>query len=178
MSYRIANFEKAVCEAPRLPRERLSLEEKSYETEHGILVKWFEQNEGNWGAGFVRIAGLAIYGWMPTILRAEGRGLKRRNVDFSEIAKELNSGSIDPKHHNFLNGSYIGTSKFLHFWRPDGFAIWDRNIHKALDLSGAVNAKANFEDYQHDICEYRDQHGGDLRDIEFRLFCAGRGKDK
>jgi hypothetical protein len=172
VNYLIADFEKQAQHAwdqAGISHE-LGVEQTSYQNEHVIFVNWFAQNEGKWTAELVRLAGLAVYGWMPTILRAEGRNGKPRIIDFAEIAKLLNSGSILKEHYSFLNRSVVGTSKFLHFWRPEEYAIWDSKIWRSLKVGGPVNSIDSYVKYLHDIHLFCSREKLRIREVEFALF--------
>lgn len=73
------------------------------------------------------------YGWMPTII----------NIDTTEIDKVLfllnavKSGHILDKNElsilkSCINNSLVGTSKLLHFIKPENYAIWDSRIFRYL----------------------------------------------
>jgi len=94
-------------------------------------------------------AAYAVYGWMPTILKrfenlvqlsqfiVEVRGLPLNNaVPLIRDAAQSNRGGV----LRSLNNSVVGTSKLLHFFRPDLFPIWDSRIAK---LFGYVNGRHN-----------------------------------
>ena len=73
----------------------------------------------------------------------------------------------------FLNGSVVGTSKFLHFWRPSEYAIWDSNIRAALGISQYRDALTSFEYYLHDIRMFCSARTESIREVEFALFNVG-----
>jgi len=147
-----------------------SIEQQSYENEYIILEDWFEQQKGHWSESTVRLGGLMIYGWMPTILRAEGRGEKRRSVDFAKVASRLNAGEVTKEDHDFLNGSVVGTSKFLHFWKPSEYAIWDSRIHDYLGWPGTTNSKRLYQTYLEKIRTFVKARSLELREVEVALF--------
>ncbi len=75
----------------------------------------------------------AAYGWMPTILKS----FAWSNSSLSEPIRTLRSVSSSPEAKKILdqfsahapvNGSWIGTSKLLHFLNVDHFPIWDSRI--------------------------------------------------
>ena len=137
----------------------------------------------------VKLLPMVVYGWMPTIL---GKSvwddsifelLTRKNDSFSdEEMKTLLA---------FVNDSYIGVSKLLHFTDPDHWAIWDSNVYAAIEFVaagepdeeityyclsnyGRVENKQRFEKYQQAIRKVSEETGLPLREIEKRLFYDGR----
>lgn len=73
------------------------------------------------------------YGWMPTML--DLRGDLAASV---EIANKVKADGCIPTPEelqllaNNINGSVVGTSKLLHFIRPDIHAIWDSRVYRYL----------------------------------------------
>jgi hypothetical protein len=173
--YKIEDFERIVDEVLKKHQAyEPDIETMAYDNEYKIMVAWFKRHEEKWTSDIVRFAGLAIYGWMPTILRAEGRKNAKRDVDFLQIANHLNSGEFPVSQYAFLNGSVVGTSKFLHFWRPNEFAIWDKNIRISLKVSPHSKSLTSYCDYLHDMRKYCGSRELTLRDVEFPLFINGR----
>jgi len=84
-------------------------------------------------ADFVRGAHL-VYGWMPKVLNLHTRP---PDLTLAQAASLLESartqGTISDEHLSALvcviNNSLVGTSKLLHFVRPDVFPIWDSNVY-------------------------------------------------
>jgi hypothetical protein len=78
---------------------------------------------------------LAVYGWMPTILRSvevsdeQIERVKRANDIESGIQVIRGFGSPP------VNNSWVGSSKFLHFLNPQVFPIWDSHIARAFGLA-------------------------------------------
>ena len=72
------------------------------------------------------------YGWMPTILDL----LTNEYEKALEILNNAKQGSINKDELTVLkelfNNSLVGTSKLLHFIRPDVFAIWDSRVYRYL----------------------------------------------
>jgi hypothetical protein len=171
--FEIPTFENAVKDALSRFDSRardISIEQASYENEYEIFVSWFSQQDRAWTGDLVRLAGLAVYGWMPTILRAEGRNGIKRQVNFDEIATLMLQGEKDKIDLDFLNGSVVGTSKFLHFWRPDYFAIWDSRIRDRLRVSAHENQIECVGRYYRDMRLASKHMGKSLRQIELALF--------
>ncbi len=177
------DFEKIACNAlEEFSRTEFpqTLEEKAFTEEYCILKKWFQDLcvNNKWTPDKIRIGALAIYGWMPTMLRVYGIGPLNASdnnfPNFDVIAGHLNCGSIDNIEKNFLNRSYVGTSKFLHLCFPEKIAIWDRNVCFALGWGKNANNTQRFEKYQSFIGKFSKEHGKTLRLVELALFERGR----
>lgn len=73
------------------------------------------------------------YGWMPTIFDF-------RSDNFEEALQILNEAKRGSKLtvdnlvllKGLLNNSLVGTTKLLHFIKPDNFAIWDSRVYRYL----------------------------------------------
>lgn len=73
------------------------------------------------------------YGWMPTIFDF-------RSDNFDEALEVLNKAKKGEKPKidelnllkGLLNNSLVGTTKLLHFIKPDNFAIWDSRVYRYL----------------------------------------------
>lgn len=84
---------------------------------------------------------VAVYGWMPTIP-------KTFNIDF--LTDEIKTSISKLKHPEeacaflkridepILNNSWVGTSKLLHFLKPEIFPIWDSRIARVVDKANSV----------------------------------------
>lgn len=78
---------------------------------------------------------LAVYGWMPTILRSleisdEQLRLATRATDIESGIEVVRGFGATP-----VNNSWVGSSKFLHFLNPKVFPIWDSHIARAFGLA-------------------------------------------
>jgi len=105
----------------------------NYEGHRRAMLHWFEQQEGRWDANGVILGSLAVFGWMPTILEGRTPSSKVMTTERAElIANSLNAREVEGVPFDFVNNSSVGTSKFLHFWRPSEFPIWDINVSAAL----------------------------------------------
>lgn len=144
--------------------------DRGYAKDYDSIIAWFKRRK-QWESKDVRIGCLIVYGWMPTILRTN------RMEDFHDFAERLNVASLTEDDYKFVNNSYIGTSKFLHFWNPQQFAIWDRRICTTLDWGVLANTKVNFMKYQGYCRDFQLQHKWRLRDIEQSLFLQKEPKD-
>ncbi|MEM9087036.1 MAG: hypothetical protein AAGB23_14035 [Pseudomonadota bacterium] len=141
-----------------------------YAEDYDRIVDWFKAQKP-WAPDNVRVACLVVYGWMPTIFRSG------KNKDFGGFAKELSNGSVSNKYHAFLNNSYVGTSKFLHFWKPEEYAIWDSRICDVLGWGHNANTKANFDKYQAYASKLAKEKGLTMRKIEQSLFLQSKTKN-
>lgn len=141
----------------------------------------------------IQILPMVVYGWMPTILgKSEWDDsivelLRRKTGEFSdEEMKTL---------LHFVNDSFIGVSKLLHFTDPEHWAIWDSNVYAAIAyvvsgepeemLSwfctanyGRVDNQERFSEYQTAIREVSEETGLPIREIEKRVFYFGRNLKK
>ena len=134
-----------------------------YAKDYEKITLWFS-GQKTWTEDQVIIASLVVYGWMPTILRSN------KMKDTKGFADRLNSRELRESDYCLINGSYVGTSKFLHFWSPNEFAIWDRRICATLEWGVLTNTEANFLCYQGHCRRFSKIHGWRLRDIEQSLF--------
>jgi len=75
----------------------------------------------------------AVYGWMPTILT-----LNEPSTGFQAVVDILNGVKYGQQLDSYslltlksaINNSLVGTSKLLHFIRPDKYAIWDSRVYR------------------------------------------------
>ncbi|MDZ4139163.1 MAG: hypothetical protein U1D66_09850 [Erythrobacter sp.] len=145
-------------------------EGRHYENDYTAIRTWFD-GRTTWTDDDVRLGCLMVYGWMPTIFRYG------KDSGFADIAEAMNEGTIPTSRMNFCNNSYVGTSKFLHFWRPQEFAIWDSRICKLLGWGCVADTAKNFLTYQYFVRKFADElkladetQSLSLRDIEQSLF--------
>lgn len=128
--------------------------ESSYSSSYRALVRLasnIEDDPAN--EGFAALAH-ATYGWMPTILKCTYPSHFNALTPISAI-KSIDTvssaraflRSADNKAP--INGSWVGTSKFLHFLNPKVFPIWDSrvatNFH--LNWSYQINTKQVYLQY-------------------------------
>ena len=90
-------------------------------------------------ASLYAIAGMA-YAWMPTILKnwpaADAlENLAKRAGEQGSAADAAKSLASESKWNPEINRSWVGTSKFLHFFAPDVFPIWDSVVASHWGLS-------------------------------------------
>ncbi len=90
------------------------------------FIEYFKQievfNELN-----IIIASSSIYSWMPTVLNLNKKYLNK-------VIKILNNNNRIISKTDleilklFINNSLVGASKFLHFYNPNIYPIWDSKI--------------------------------------------------
>ena len=78
-----------------------------------------------------------VYGWMPTVLTlttqspVEPFALEAAILERARGGEEMTDDDLD-KLKTSINNSIVGTSKLLHFVRPDRYAIWDSKVYAYL----------------------------------------------
>jgi hypothetical protein len=174
--------------------DKETLIENDYDNSYPALLAFFNkldlQSEPN-----VIGAAHAVYGRMPTILKKEVkaedlvkfvRDLKR--IDGGTNRKTRTLGLL--KNHieitQAINGSTVGTSKFLHFVAPEVFPIWDSNIARAFDAISKINDPATYLAYCEAVHQYLGENPNStwpnkipdgissIRKIEFCLYAYGK----
>lgn len=98
------------------------------------------------------------YGWMPTIFDF-------RSDNFEEALQILNEAKRGSKLtvanldllKGLLNNSLVGTTKLLHFIKPDNFAIWDSRVYRYLTNKephhNSISNSKTYLDYL-SFCDY------------------------
>ena len=164
-----------------------------------------ERSENN-----IKILALAVYGWMPTVLdiakEYDGQPIEMESVksaiQFAENWKQSGTDNIECAMKQFeilarfIDNSYVGASKFLHFLFPDSFAIFDSNIAEVLNekkklgrdltiekrqiFSKDANKPANFILYELAMRKIAENNPkiGILRDVEQVLFYGFRSEEE
>ena len=185
----LAAFESAVAAAKAWPKDEPT-SGLNYDLHETAMRCWFEaQMKSGWTATSVMQGALMIYGWMPTILEGRRKSDLMENDTLYKFGEALNQAadapeSLDPSFIDYINGSFVGTSKFLHFSFPASFAIWDMNVARALvsryeeaqklrrDEIEKANVVAQYQRLIREHCSDRDD--ANLRDIEVALFRFGQ----
>jgi hypothetical protein len=131
---------------------------------------------------------------MPTILKKEVkakdlmqfvRDLRSIDSTSNQKTRALNllGGQIEVT--RAINGSTVGTSKFLHFVAPEIFPIWDSNVACAFETT-KINDPATYLAYCEAVHLYLDKNPelnwpkelpdgiSDIRKMEFCLYAYGR----
>ncbi|MBU2889858.1 hypothetical protein [Celeribacter halophilus] len=93
----------------------------------------------------------AAYGWMPTILGQCDMALFKSQKPICEIRAldnkcEARKFLVSMGDKAPINGSWVGTSKVMHFLNPKLFPIWDSRVAKNFDLRWPyqINSKRNY----------------------------------
>lgn len=149
--------EKVSIEQFLIDGKNINLLASSYYVSYPEFVKYFkdidkiEKHNLIIGINFT-------YGWMPTILDLWTDEFERA----LEILNNVKQGRIPNEKELFIlkelfNKSLVGTSKLLHFIRPDLFAIWDSRVYRYLTGDEAyANRIGDFGAYLEylQFCEY------------------------
>jgi hypothetical protein len=133
---------KTACNWADRANDLDSLDPNNYRASYSALLKLFTDFVTPSNYETVLSGALAVYGWMPTILknppsedqwcnhRATLQKLRDAN-DWEGAACVLDE---DAKVLKLINNSVVGTSKFLHFLNPGIFPIWDSRIARCIGL--------------------------------------------
>ena len=168
-----------------------------YRTGYGALLRLFScfVDVADYEKAFV--GALAVYGWMPTIPQEPlSREFWERSRDALALLRASESWAAAnvtleqrPELLRLVNGSGVGTSKFLHFLNPNVFPIWDSRIARCFNcrwqyqydqpaayieyasgiartIAAGVTFPVAFEEFCGDV--------GVLRKLEFLLYIYGR----
>jgi hypothetical protein len=103
--------------------------------------------------GLVGLA-CATYGWMPTIMGSCEPSAFGSQKPICEIRTLSTNSHARAFLENMdirapINGSWVGTSKFMHFLNADRFPIWDSRVAKNFGLkwSHQINNKSVYLTY-------------------------------
>jgi hypothetical protein len=96
----------------------------------------------------------AVYGWMPTILKkGVSKPLWSKCQNDLEALRSTSSWPIaqsiileNPDILRLVNGSLVGSSKFLHFLNPEVLPIWDSHIARVFN-AGRKRGSSDVEVY-------------------------------
>jgi hypothetical protein len=188
--------ETKMSEAMEWVSNQTSLIEDDYYNAYSDLLGFFKkldlQDEQN-----IVGAAHAVYGWMPTILKKETKAAEL--VAFTKDLRKIESGpnqrksALDQLRQHLhitkaINGSTVGTSKFLHFVEPEIFPIWDSNIALAFEVSSKINDPDTYLAYCEAVHRYLDRNPelnwpnelpdgiSDIRKMEFCLYAYGKSR--
>ena len=151
---------KAVCDTNSDPLI-LSPDIHRYHAQYALFLEQAARIED----ADAEMLALAVYGWMPTIMRTFNydrlgsevvsgglRVLRSARPDdaFSLLCKMDRTAAV--------NHSWVGTSKFLHFLNPHVFPIWDSRVARAVGIkSYKLNRRQTYTAYLeaiHQIATY------------------------
>jgi hypothetical protein len=133
----------------KVPSSQLRIDVKQYATGYLALRHLIRDNIDFSNPRELLAASFAVYGWMPTILKRFEKLdllskfiLQIQPLSLAEGIKVVREEATDNGGQALqaLNNSVVGTSKLLHFVRPDLFPIWDSRIAK---LFGFANGRHN-----------------------------------
>lgn len=107
-------------------------EKQTYDISYPEFLKYFE-NIQEINKHHLVIGINFTYGWMPTILDFRSNEFE----DAVQVLNKVKKGTIPSIREietlkSLFNNSLVGTSKLLHFIRPDKFAIWDSRVYRYL----------------------------------------------
>jgi hypothetical protein len=194
---RFTNLPSKITEALNWASDQGTLIEGDYYDAYSALLDFFNnldlQNEQN-----VIGAAHAVYGWMPTILKKETK--TKELMEFVWHLRKIEEGPNQKKLAliqlenqiaitKAINGSTVGTSKFLHFVEPNIFPIWDSNIARAFETATSkINDPATYLAYCKAIHLYLDKNPeinwpkqlpegtSNIRKMEFCLYAYGKSQ--
>jgi hypothetical protein len=191
----IGIVEAKINEAMKWAKDQQTLVKDDYYDGYPVLRNLFDKldltNTSN-----VIAAAYAVYGWMPTILKKEPKAADL--VEFAQVWKNKKRARKEnalsylrkrPCTTRAVNGSTVGTSKFLHFVAPEIFPIWDSNIASVFGITSKINNPATYIDYCDAVHRWLDDTAkpitwpaefqgpkkiSDVRKIEFCLYAYGK----
>jgi hypothetical protein len=174
--------------------QRGFLDQSSYRIGYQALRRLFDEYVRPDDYEKVVAGAYAVYGWMPTIMKngiasehwttcRSALNSLRGAETWGTAAETFNE---TPEVLRLVNGSLVGTSKFLHFLNPACLPIWDSNISKVFDY--VVDRTTSYLTYGQKVAEaihegivyperYIDFAGGSVssaRQLELLLFLYGR----
>lgn len=89
-----------------------------------------------------------VYGWMPTILNLN-QSKNEKVIELLNKAKVGHDFSVSQLEilKQCINNSLCGTSKLLHFIKPDYYAIWDSRVLKFITGNSSIYGINKVENY-------------------------------
>lgn len=162
-----------------------------YEQSYDNMLKGAALLRKHGGAANLTSLSMMAYGWMPTILKTP---LPNAGIEWladwadsmtrvDDVADSLSKGDISLP---LVNNSWVGTSKFLHFYSPETFPIWDSVVASNWKLTryryekkqayadycrviGKLSANSQIKNLKHTLFS-RPELTSDVRAVEFALF--------
>jgi len=167
-----------------------------YPRQYPIFLEFFAES-APWTGDRVILAAALAFDWMPRMMESwnlEGVEDALNAYLSSTLSRREKRAALVEAIGLFLNGTLTGTSKFLHFFDPNNFAILDRyvvralglhklkNVHKdkvtylayldaidAVPTNMAQDLKSLAAIYHHPYCSV-----GKLRAVELALYLSGK----
>ncbi|NHQ76048.1 hypothetical protein HAT86_16510 [Roseovarius gahaiensis] len=143
---------------------REDLQKDTYGASYRALVKLAEASRDDPQHDAAHSLACAVYAWMPTILK----DFKIEKIDSVTPLKTVKAIKSWEEAEIFIsqiddvapiNGSWVGTSKFLHLLNPEIFPIWDSRVAVSFHSKLAAQAKAAAD------------RNENLRPIQLNYFC-------
>jgi hypothetical protein len=93
---------------------------------------------------------LMIYGWMPTIPVLNTAAIGDLPTTLNKLKAHGEPLHLSALEHvqTFMNNSMVGSSKLLHFVRPDVYPIWDSRISASIGGQTHAAYMGNPRNYQ------------------------------
>jgi len=142
-------------------------QDSSYIVSYPYLLAFF-QKPGPLNVSDLVVGAHFVYGWMPTALDLY---VGPRKSDLDRGTDILNSAKAEGELSDrdlrdlvrLINKSLVGTSKLLHFLRPDGFPIWDSKtyafVFEEKPHHYRVNEISKYREYQAHLARIQERHG-------------------
>lgn len=175
-----------------------ALDPRNYREGYWALCDLFRDHVSLQTRATAMVGATAVYGWMPRIFGrlndytafADVLTALRRASTCSEAFLIFTGNSRSEELLRFVNGSVVGTSKFLHFLNPSAVPIWDSRVARNFGIDGAwqVDRVDRFQEYWSgmSVCDHagpeafksfcRSADGREatqLRIMEYALFLRG-----
>jgi hypothetical protein len=164
-NFRSGTISSAFAYLESLSPEELKIDANQYAMGY-LALRHLIRDNINFGNQYELLAAsYAVYGWMPTILKNFDKlevlsnfvqRIKPLPLQDAIRTVRCEVTNNDGQALQALNNSVVGTSKLLHFVRPDLFPIWDSRIAKLFGFAnGRHNSPAAYLGYFeliHDWC--------------------------
>lgn len=139
----------------RTPRAD-ELDPRNYREGYWALLRLFEDHVRLEDRASMIAGATAVYGWMPRILRTvhdysgmmEPLKQLRKAGSGAEALAILMACPHPEGLLRFVDGSIVGTSKFLHFLNPTALPVWDSRVARNFGIGvTGVNQTNRYVDY-------------------------------
>lgn len=144
--------------SPRVTDQR----EVTYLASYPVLIattrNWVVPTQEN-----IILLATLVYGWMPRIVRIDTAALGPTEACLGRFDKSGKNLHEVVYALGLVLSSVVGASKWLHFWRPEQFPIWDSRIERARlgKDPGQLHMRKvnNYLNYRDDVLAARKQAG-------------------